>query len=136
MNEKPYRVHVIVDPRFGQRLLEMPENEPIWIADTETNHLAYKAAGKERIPKSHLVGLSSFKVDPYLSPADWLISILETIDLHHGEMSHNPSWSVINVIGIRWTQKVQEELRKFGFEKYEDSPEGFTARKRSVNEPD
>jgi hypothetical protein len=131
MNEKPYGVHVIVDPAFGERLREIPLDEPIWIVDTPTNRLAYEAVWRERKPESYLVGFSSFKVNPNEQPEDWLISILDTIDEHHGEMSHDPPWSRINVIGVRWTQRIAEELEVFGFTSHQDSPEGFTATKPS-----
>jgi hypothetical protein len=63
MTGKPYTVHVIVDPEFGERLREIPTGEPVWIADTEVNRPAYEAVGKERNPESYLVGLSSFKIE-------------------------------------------------------------------------
>ena len=129
MTSKPYRVHVIVDPQFGDRLRGIPSGEPVWIVATEVNRFAYESVGKERNPESYLVGLSSFKGDPTASPETWLISELETIELHHGEMSHDPPWSVINVIGTRWTERIQEELARFGFEEHEDTAEGFVARK-------
>jgi hypothetical protein len=127
MNKKPYGVHVIVDPSFGDRLRDMPIGEPVWIAATEINVLAYNATGKERQPKSYLEGLSSFRVDKDGSPEDWLISEIQTIDLHHGEMSHDPPWSMINVIGVKWSLRIQEELERFGFNRHKDTTEGFTA---------
>jgi len=118
---------VIVDTAFGNRLREMPIGEPVWIVDSEINGLAYNSVGKERQPKSHLEGLSSFKVDKDGSPEDWLVSEIQTIDLHHGEMSHDPPWSMINVIGVKWSQRIQEELERFGFNRHENTTEGFTA---------
>jgi len=120
---------VILDPAFGNRLREMPDGEPVWIVDTPPNRLAYEAVGKERKPESHIVGLSSFKVDPKGKPEDWLISELETIDLHHGEISHDPPWSLINVIGSKWTERTGRELARFGFTTHEDTAEGFLATK-------
>jgi hypothetical protein len=133
MKEKPYMVHVIVDPAFGQRLREIPVGEPIWIADTEVNRPAYKMVETERNPESYLVGLTCFKVDAKNSPEDWLISEIATIDLHHGEMSHAPPWSIINVIGAKWSNRIRDELAKFGFDKHEDTADGFKARMGSVS---
>jgi len=116
---KPYGVHVIVDPHFGSRLWEIPDGEPVWIAATGINRPSYQAVGKERNPESYLVGLSSFKIDPNASPEDWLITEIETIDLHHGGMSHDPSYSFMNIIGISWSEKIQNELNRFGFIKHE-----------------
>jgi hypothetical protein len=129
MMETPYCVHVIVDPKFGARLRTIPEEEPVWIVDTDTNRLAYETVGKERQSQGIAVDLSSFKADLKASPEEWLISEISTIDLHHGEMSHNPPWSIINVIGTPWSESIRTELAQFGFEQHEDTPVGFLARK-------
>ncbi len=133
MKGKPYTVHVVVDPEFGERLREIPLGEPVWIADTEVNRPAYEAVGRERNPESHLVGLSSFKVERAARPEDWLISELAEIELHHGEYSHDPPWSRINVIGAKWTERIQKELARFGFTAHRATREGFEATKRSAN---
>ncbi len=133
MKGKPYTVHVIVDPVFGERLREIPLGEPVWIADTEVNRPAYEAVGRERNPESYLVGLSSFKVELTARPEDWLISELADIDLHHGEYSHDPPWSRINVIGAKWTERIQKELGRFGFTAHLVTREGFEATKGSAN---
>jgi hypothetical protein len=129
MKVRPYSVHVIVDPEFGVRLREIRMGEPVWIADTDINRAACETIRRERKPQSHVVGLTSFKVDKALGPEDWLISELETIELHHGEYSHDPPWSRINVIGAKWTARIQRELEQFGFKAYVDTHEGFEATK-------
>jgi hypothetical protein len=133
MKGKPYTVHVIVDPVFGERLRELPVGEPVWIAETKINRAAYEAVGRERKPESYVVGLSSFKVDQAQVPDDWLISELATIDLHHGAYSHDPPWSRINVIGAKWTERIQRELECFGFTAHLDTREGFEATKELAN---
>jgi hypothetical protein len=35
MNFTPYRVHVIIDPFYGERLSKLPADEPAWVIDTE-----------------------------------------------------------------------------------------------------
>ena len=129
MNSKPYGVYAIVEPTFGDRLREIPVGEPVWIADTAVNHTAVAAIWKEQGIASHLTGLTSFVVDENTTPEDWLISQISTIDLHHGEYSHKPPWSIITVIGVKWTRQIQEELEQFGFIEHEDTAEGFIARK-------
>ncbi len=118
-------MHVIVDPEFGVRLREIPMGEPVWIADTDINRAACETIRRERKPQSHVVGLTSFKVDKALGPEDWLISELETIELHHGEYSRDPSWSRINVIGTRWTKRIQREFEHLGFTAHVNTHEGF-----------
>ena len=124
---------MIVDPSFGGRIREIPAGEPIWIVDTACNRLAYEAVRKERTQENHLVGLTSFKVDPAAHPEDWLISELETIDLHHGELSHDTPWSLINVLGVKWTERIGEELARYGFSNHQETLEGFLATKELAN---
>ena len=129
MNDQPDGVFVVVDPNFGNRLREIPVGQPVWIADTPVNRAAFVAIGKERNVTNHLIGLTSFVVDANAASEDWLVSEIATIDLHHGEHSRKPPWSMITVIGVRWTKRIQDELERFGFAKHEDTPEGFIAKK-------
>jgi len=33
-------VAIVVDPQFGERLIELLDRMPVWIADTEANRVA------------------------------------------------------------------------------------------------
>ncbi len=78
----------------------------------------------------HLTGITSFKYNSETAPDDWLIGILSPVDLHHGEYSHDPPYSILNVIGVEWSEKIQEELSRFGFDKHEETRRGFVARRK------
>jgi len=125
MKEQSYKVHVIVDRAFGERLREIPVGEPVWIVDTEVNRLVCEALRKEWNSENHLTDITSFKVESNASPEAWLISEVEMIDLHH------PLWSIINVIGTGWTARIQDELARFGFKEHKNTDEGFIMRKSS-----
>jgi hypothetical protein len=125
MNEKPYRVYVVVDPHYGERLRHLPADEPIWIIDSEENHSVIQALWNERNQSRHLDGITSFKYDSKGTPEHWFVSELATIDLHHGEFSHNPPYSVLEVVGVAWSDKVESALKEYGFIKYERTIEGF-----------
>ncbi len=133
MKKKAYRVHIIVDPDFGNRIREIPAGDPVWIVDTPQNRLAFEAVRRERPDTNHLIGLTSFKVDPTGLPEDWLISELHTIDLHHGDMSHDPPWSMVNVIGVGWNERIRAELAQFGFLKHHAELNEFTAMKETAS---
>jgi len=129
MNKTEHCVTVVVDPEFGTRLREFSAEEAIWIVDSPTNTpfvqtiWGDKEAGAE-------TELTVFKVDPNRTPEDWLISELTTIDLHHGEYSHDPAWSVLNVIGVSWSDRIARELADLQFFRCRDFPLGFEARKQ------
>ena len=77
----------------------------------------------------YLDGFTIFKVDGDGRPEDWLLDHLRTIDLHRGEYSHDPPWSVINVIGTPWSDNIRSALSQLGFAEHEDTAGGFIAKK-------
>jgi hypothetical protein len=76
-------------------------------------------------------GITSFKFDVAASPEDWLLARISDIDLHHGNFSHNPPWSILNVIGVCWSQRIAEELAQFGFTQHVETKVGFEAKKQN-----
>jgi hypothetical protein len=60
---EPYKVYVVVDRTFGERLAALPESVPVWIVDTPTNAPVAGRLWKERSQRSHLAGITTFKAD-------------------------------------------------------------------------
>lgn len=125
-----YRVHVVVDPHYGERIRDLPAAEPTWIVDSPDNHPVFASMWKDRPEVDHLTGITSFKYNSETAPDDWLIGILSPVDLHHGEYSHDPPHTVLNVIGVEWSEKIQEELSRFGFDDHEETRQGFVTRRK------
>jgi hypothetical protein len=130
MMEEPYRVTVVVDPQFGTRLRDLPAGEPCWVVDSAENHPVI-ASLWQNLKTGDADGITSFKVDSGGTPEDWLISELGAIDLHHGEYSHNPPWSVLNAVGVPWSDRIARGLAQFGFTHHADTELGFEARRRN-----
>jgi len=133
MENKPYRVHVVVDPAYGERIRVLPTDEPVWVIDSAGNHSVIRSIWEERDGRKVLGGITSFTFDPAAGPEDWLIAELAVIDLHHGELSHDPPYSVLNVIGAKWSDRIQRELGGLGFDRWETTPEGFTCTRDVAN---
>jgi hypothetical protein len=129
MKREEHCVTVVVDPEFGIRLRELLTEEAIWIVDSLTNAPVAQTIWKEKEAGAE-TELTVFKVDPNGTPEDWLISELATIDLHHGEYSHDPAWSILNVMGVSWSDRIARELADLGFFRYRELPLGFEARKQ------
>jgi hypothetical protein len=125
MNSKPYRVHVVVDPLYGEKLRDLPADEPMWVVDTETNRPVIERLRKERCASSNLEGITSFKCGPQVSLEICFTDELPAVDLHHGEFSHNPPYSILNVIGVGLSDKIRTALEEYGFTGYEPAVEGF-----------
>jgi len=129
MDEKPYRVYVVVDPHYGERLRDLPMDEPIWVVDSIKNHPIIQALWSEHNQSNYLEGITSFTVDTNGNPEDWFLTELSNIDLHHGEYSHVPPYTILEVIGIEWSDKIGKALREYGFDSYELTSEGFRTRR-------
>src|ERR1051326_9385878 len=86
----PSTVHVIVAPDYGERLRELPPQEDAWVADTVCNHPVIQRIWAARSPHVPPGGITSFVVAPDKTPEDWLLDVLGTIDMHHGQDSVPP----------------------------------------------
>lgn len=126
-----YRVHVVIDPVYGERLRELPVDEAVWVVDTEANRPVIERLWKERASPGHLEGITSFKHSSQNSPEDWFVEELSSIDLHHGQFSHDPPYSVLNVIGVAYSDTLRKALKKYGFTEYEQTTEGFVTWKKT-----
>lgn len=122
-----YRVFVVVDPEYGERLSELAQSGPVWIVDTQKNRAVAQKIWDDQPNRSHLDGVTTFKTGVDCLPEGTLINELDTIDLHHGTYSANPPYTVLEVIGAGMSERLRTELSQFGFDKFEATAEGFRA---------
>jgi hypothetical protein len=124
---EPYAVALVVDPMFGDRLSGIAPGTPVWIADTPGNRLAVERHWAQHSGQSASEGVTAFKVDPTGTPEDWCASVLPDVDLHHGRLSHDPPYSVIDVYGVPLTPALRAALGDFGFRSVLARDGGFRA---------
>lgn len=125
-------VHIVIDPSYGFRLLDFPENDPVWVVDSRENHLIIRELWQKRRGYDDKGIITSFKYDPKGNPEKWLLDELDAIDLHHGQFSQNPEYSVLKVYGLKWSEDISREFQRIGFGFDRESDNGFIA-KRIVN---
>lgn len=124
---EPYRVFVVVDRDYGRHLAALAQTGPVWIVDTPANRTVAQQIWAADPNRSHLEGITTFKVPESGSLEDILINELDTIDLHHGTHSANPPYTVLEVIGTAITARLKAELGQFGFNEFQETPQGFCA---------
>jgi hypothetical protein len=129
MSHAKSRVQLVVDADYGERLHSLPQDEDSWVVDTSTNQAVIKSIWAARNADAPLVGITSFKVAPDETGEDWLLNILSTVELHHGEDSQSPPYSMLRVIGTPLSPRLRRELGEYGFVRFEDSADGFVAHK-------
>lgn len=123
----PYKVYVVVEREFGEKLAKLPAGAPIWIVNTPTNRAVAERLWKERKQQGHLTGITTFNDLKASSEEDLLVSELDTIDLHHGSYSANPPYTVIEVLGAPLSDRVKAELAEYGFDEFHPNTAGFSA---------
>jgi hypothetical protein len=133
MATKPYGVAIIVDPNFGERLGAVAKLMPVWIADTPANRVAAEEFWTLHPKQSHVEGVTTFRIDPKLSPHEWAAGILQAVDEHHGDDLHNPPYSVIELFGASIVPSLEEALRRLGFVHFVGREGGFQAIKSSAD---
>jgi hypothetical protein len=89
------------------------------------NDPAVKAVRADSEAYSLETGVTIFVPDA--TAEESLLSILEAVELHHGEYSHDPPVSVIEVVGADTSVAVLEHLAAYGFVRVEPASDGFTA---------
>jgi hypothetical protein len=122
-----YKVCVVVDRNFGDRLAELPRGVPVWIVDTPSNKPVAQRLWKEGPDESHLTGITTFNDVESSSPEELLIAELDSIDLHHGPYSADRPYTVLEILGTRLTDSAKQALAEYGFAKFQENPTGFTA---------
>ena len=123
----PYKVYVVVDRAFGEKLAELERGVPVWIVDTPTNKPVAQRFWNERPDENHLTRITTFNDLNSLSPEEMLLGHLDTIELHHGSHSADPPYTVIEVFGTQLTASAKNVLSEYGFNAFHITSTGFTA---------
>jgi hypothetical protein len=121
-----HAVAVVVDPAFGDKLSPLAARVHVWIIDTPENNDAAEAVWRECSGANSIErGATKFSASRTDPPDEVVTSMLDTIDLHHGEYSHVPRWSVLEVFGANPTPRLVAALAELGFSKVASTPDGF-----------
>ena len=128
MSASAYVVAIVVDPGFGERLHSLTGHMPVWVVDTPTNRVAAQAYWQAHPGETHITGVTTFRVEPVRSPEEWCTEMLGTVLEHHGEYSHNPPVSILEVFGARPVAELRAALAECGFSDVAATADGFRAR--------
>lgn len=126
MDSSPYKIIVVLDREFGEKISELPHGVPIWIIDSGVNRELIKRFWKDHPDESHLTGRTIFNGAVDSSTEDILVSLLDQINLHHGVHSADPPFTVIEVIGASPNESTKVELATYGFEEISLTAGGFS----------
>src|SRR5690348_14444239 len=99
-----YCVAIVVDPEFGPRLTELAARMPVWVVDTPTNRSATERiwAAATRPTEG---GVTLFRSDLSVPPDERIAAILNDVEVHHGEYSHDPALNGLEIHGAALTAR-------------------------------
>ncbi|MEA2136831.1 MAG: hypothetical protein QOC68_4741 [Solirubrobacteraceae bacterium] len=121
-----HRVAIVVAPTFAFELARAADDRHVWALRVPE----YERVAEERRATARGddldSGITLFNGGG-LSPEAELVEIFPTIEEHHGEYSHTPALSEIEVFGAHPTSEVRAELSTCGFDDISPSQRGFTA---------
>lgn len=118
MTETAHVVGIVVDPVFGDRVDDLLNRLPVWMADTEINRAAAARARRLRAnsdqSSSHpeIGAVTTFSIDTNATPETWCIEVLDTVAGHHDRYSHSPGYSAVEVYGVAPSPELLEALAK------------------------
>jgi hypothetical protein len=127
MKSDALEVSIVVNREYGPGLRRLLDLGSVWVIESSTNREWAERIWEESPKRGHPDGLTLFKAARAKTSEDALVGIFETVDLHHGEYSADPPYTVVHVVGTAPTERVREEFKHFGFDTFSDAEEGFDA---------
>ncbi|HEY5958767.1 MAG TPA: hypothetical protein VIV60_19535 [Polyangiaceae bacterium] len=122
-----YRIAMVVDERFGSKVLDLAQTVYVWIIESAENDRWAKLAWEapQRCDDPLLCGVSTFKREPEEKLDALIVRVLDMIDEHHGEFAHDPEWSEIDVYGACTSTEIEAAAADYGVNRCESAPFGF-----------
>jgi len=115
MSAVEHRVGIVTDPDFGERILPLAIRLHVWAVDSLANRAAAERLWTQQPRHDVERGATVFRFDAAEPPDQRVIRILNTVLEHHGEYSHDPPVSVLEIFGAPLTAGLQQALAGAGF---------------------
>lgn len=117
-------IAIVVDTDFGDRLLRLATQMPVWIVDTSANHSWAESIWSN--DASNTSNLTTFRVTGG-EPSDWVVMILPQVELHHGQHSQSPPYRALEIFGTEADDGLRRVFSGYGFTISDERIDGFRA---------
>jgi len=125
-----YRIAIVFDPLFGEKILEIAKKMYVWVIYSPTNIKYAKQIWSNPDNSIEVSIMGNEEIQPVFDN-DWL----DTIWSHHYDQCFDPLISEILVIGVKLSQSVRSVLDDYEFDIIEETEEYFVARDRAAITP-
>jgi hypothetical protein len=110
---KTHRVAIVLDPAFGDRLIDLSSTMHAWIVGTPENSSVAERIWKQHPEHRPGCGVTTMAAEGYETPCGLFSQMLDAVDEHHGWHSHDPPWTELHVYGIPATTEVVGALARY-----------------------
>ncbi|RKG88136.1 hypothetical protein D7W82_11470 [Corallococcus sp. CA049B] len=129
----PHKVGIVVDQGCGDRVAELARVFHVWVVKSRENTPVIQSVWKSGLVDEAVdplsVGVTSFAAIEGESPEAMCARIAGTVDEHHGEFSHDPPWSEIEVFGVKLTPTLRHVFEELGATACTPTQQGFVCRR-------
>lgn len=126
----PYTVALVTDPDFGSRLAAVSSRVHTWIVATAANSAAAEEIwAAQPQPRSYSIkrGVTTFRAELDEDRVSLCERMLTALDEHHNNHSHYPGYTVLEIYGISFTERLRPPFTELGFSSFEQTAYGFRA---------
>ena len=120
-----YGVAVILGESFSSDLKALAKKMHVWVPRVDTYADTIAELATQPSDYSSERGITTYIHDPEESPEETLMSLLVTIDMHHGEFSHDPPWQFMEVHGATVTDSIKEAFAPYEATTFQPTADGF-----------
>lgn len=120
---------VVADPRLASRVEDLANKVHVWaVRSPDTEAIALRLWDEEHTQDADPLasGVTLFNGGSS-GPEDDCVGIIDVVEEHHGEYSHDPPLSAVEVLGAAPTERLRGEFHSLGFTRIEPTAEGFVA---------
>jgi hypothetical protein len=128
MKDYGYRVGLILREDYGEKVTELLDQMPLWVVNTPINQLVVKKLWTFHANRSHLVLGERFLDDTTIQIC---MRALSSIDLN-SRLTGRRSHSEVVVNGVAPSDELRHTFADHGFDRFEESTEGFVAYRGKV----
>ena len=125
MEEISQRVTLILDPNFGERIMNVSKSAPVWIVESDCNRQAVELARAS----SGSRGVTVFAAKSGESPKVTCERIVASLDDHFNECSQTPGYDQLEVLGLKLADVDLRHFQNLGFSGFSTTEAGFVASK-------
>ena len=127
MERTEQRVAIVLDPNYGERVIELARECHVWLVHSLLNDAAAATVWQDNSAYSLEEGVTTFgsKETPHAS----FVGVLDLVETHHAAWDEDPPVSVIEVIGLEPSAAALDELDEYDYRQVEPTKNGFIARR-------